>query len=237
MSVAAKDAPEPLSADEKRARMQALRWYHTLDLGDGVITPGAVPAEALAQSAKRVFKHPIAGLSVLDIGCWDGYFSFEARRRGASGVVAADHFVWDGPGWGQKAAFDLAREAIDPSVEPLVIPFEDMTPDAVGERFDIVLYLAMLYHLKDPLGAIERAAAFAERMIVVETHVDNRLPADVPAFAFYPKDEVGGDPSVWWGPNVAGLRAALIACGFSKVEVDAPYSEVFPSRCLIHAWR
>lgn len=70
-----------LTAEEKRERMRALRWFHSLDLGDGIVTPGVKPRERLAFQSDRVFRHPVAGQSVLDIGCWDGHFSVEARRR------------------------------------------------------------------------------------------------------------------------------------------------------------
>ncbi|WMS44065.1 DUF1698 domain-containing protein [Acuticoccus sp. MNP-M23] len=226
----------PLTADEKRSRVQAFRWFHSLDLGDGVTTPGVVSAERLAFQSDRVFKHPVDGLSVLDIGCWDGHFAFEAKRRGAARVLGADHFVWDGPGWGDKGAFDLARGLIDPTVEDQVIDIDDMTPETVGE-FDVVLFLGILYHLKNPLSVIEQMSRLAGRMIVIETHMDQRLPPEPPAMVFYPFDELNKDPSNWWGPNPAAVIAMLHACGFSKVEADEPYYSGGGSRCLVHGIR
>jgi len=226
----------PRNAAETRSRVQEYRWFHSLDLGEGVVTPGVVSAERLQFQSERVFKHPVAGLSVLDIGCWDGHFSFEAKRRGATRVVGADHFVWSDAGWGDKGAFDLARSLIDPTVEEQVIALDDMTPESVG-RFDVVLFLGILYHLKNPLGMIERIAALADKMLVIETHMDERLPAEPPAMVFYPFDELNKDPSNWWGPNPAAVIAMLRTCGFTKVEADEPYYSGGGSRCLIHAIR
>ncbi len=232
---AAQTAP-PLTADQKRERVQAFRWFHSLDLGDGVTTPGVVSRERLAFQSDRVFKHPIAGLSVLDIGCWDGHFSFEAKRRGATRVLGADHFVWGGPGWGDKGAFDLARALIDPTVEEREIDLPEMSPDTVG-KFDVVLFLGILNHMKNPLAVVEQMAALATRMIAVETHMDQRLPPDPPAMVFYPFDELNKDPSNWWGPNPGAVIAMLRTCGFSKVEADEPYYSGGQSRCLVHAIR
>ena len=75
-----------------------INWYHSMDLGDGVITKGGASHETFKGIAERVFKHGVEGKSVLDIGAWDGFFSFEAERRGASRVLATDHFCWSGPG-------------------------------------------------------------------------------------------------------------------------------------------
>ena len=95
------------------------------------------------------------GLSVLDIGAWDGFFSFECERRGASRVVAADYFSWHGSGWGTKAGFTLARDVLGSKVEDVDIDVMDLTPERVG-TFDLVLFLGVLYHLRHPLLALER---------------------------------------------------------------------------------
>lgn len=228
-------ATAPLNAEEKRRQMAAYRWFHSIDLGDGVVTKGVKPPERLAFQAARIFRFPIAGQSVLDIGCWDGFFAFEAKRRGASRVLAADHHVWT-HGWGKKAAFELARRCVEPSVELREIELEKMTPASVGE-FDVVLHLGILNHLKNPLAAMEQAAALTRRMLVVETHVDTSLPAEPPAMRFYPFDELNNNASNWWGPNVSCVHAMLQVCGFKRIEVDTDYSGKGQGRALLHAFR
>jgi tRNA (mo5U34)-methyltransferase len=155
------------------------------------------------------------GLSVLDVGAWDGFFSFEAERRGAARVLATDYFSWKGPGWGSKEGFDFARTVLCSRVEDIEIDVPDISPTTVG-RFDIVLFLGVLYHLKEPFTALERMAAVTEKLLIVETAVD-LLNVERPAMAFYPMAELNGDPTNWWAPNLACLTQMLRACGFREV--------------------
>src|SRR3954462_4571504 len=93
-----------------QSQADALRWYHTIDLGQGVVTKGI---DATPVRLDRIdLPASLEGLTVLDIGAWDGFFSFEAERRGASRVLATDYYSWHGSGWGTKAGFELARRAL-----------------------------------------------------------------------------------------------------------------------------
>src|SRR5688500_13171529 len=137
-----------MDAAELRARSEEIRWYHIMDLGHGVRTDGINdPGEGIP----RLALPDLHGTTVLDIGAWDGAYSFEAERRGAARVLATDSFAWGGGGWGTKAGFELAREALDSKVEDLTIDPFDLDADSVG-TFDVVLFLGVLYHLKDPIG-------------------------------------------------------------------------------------
>src|SRR5579862_9267701 len=102
-----------MDTEELSTKAKALRWYHTIDLGGGVVTEGVDNSpERLARMQLPV---DLSGRSVLDIGAWDGFFSFEAERRRASRVVASDYYAWHGVGWGTKqgkAGFQLARAAL-----------------------------------------------------------------------------------------------------------------------------
>ena len=131
---------------------------------------------------------------MLDIGAWDGFFSFEAERRGAARVVAADYYAWHGIGWGThqgKAGFTLARECLASRVEDLDIDVMDLSPERVG-TFDVVLFLGVLYHLRHPLLALERIASVTRELLIVETAVD-MVGVRRPAVAFYPERELGDD--------------------------------------------
>src|SRR4026209_289227 len=102
-----------MNRDELQRRANALRWYHTIDLGQGVVTRAA--ATTPERLPRVQLPEDLSGRSVLDIGAWDGFFSFEAERRGAARVVATDYYAWHGVGWGTgegKAAFHLAREVL-----------------------------------------------------------------------------------------------------------------------------
>jgi SAM-dependent methyltransferase len=143
----------PVTGIDLQSRVSAIRWYHTIDLGGGVVTRGV--DDSPMRLARARLPESLHGLTVLDIGAWDGFFSFECERRGAARVVAADHFSWHGSGWGTKAGFLLAREALGSRVEDLDIDVMDLTPERVG-TFDVVLFLGVLYHLRHPFLALEQ---------------------------------------------------------------------------------
>ena len=165
----------------------------------------------------------LAGRSVLDIGAWDGFYSFEAERRQASRVVAADQYAWHGEGWGTgrgKAGFELARAALGSRVEDVDIDVMDLSPERVGS-FDVVLFLGVLYHLRDPLRALERVSSVTKNMLILETVVD-MVGISRPAAAFYPGRELNDDPTNWWGPNQAAVEGMLRSVGFTRVELVTP---------------
>lgn len=228
-------------------RVAAIRWFHRIDLGergDGIVTPGV--DDSVTKLATLALPADLAGKSVLDVGAWDGYFAFEAERRGARRVLATDRHCWHGPGWGTKAGFALAREALDSRVEDLSIDVLDLTPEQVG-TFDLVLFLGVLYHMRHPLLALERIASVTRDMLILETHVD-ALDCNRPAAIFYPDRTLNGDKSNWWGPNPLAVVAMLKAVGFRRVEVvqqpAAPRGwwsrwrrRTTSGRLVVHAWR
>jgi len=164
------------------------------------------------------------GKSVLDIGAWDGFYSFEAERRGAARVLATDEFSWGGGGWGSKDGFELARRALRSRVQDLKVDVLDLSPDRIG-MFDLVLFLGVLYHMRNPMLALERVFNVTRNQLILETHVD-MLWTRRPAMAFYPNDELQRDPTNWCGPNPAAVKAMLHAVGFRQVKRVS----TFPSR-------
>jgi tRNA (mo5U34)-methyltransferase len=213
-----------------REEVDALPWFHEMDLGDGIVTPGIRKREVLALEADCYFKDGVEGLTVLDVGCWDGFNSFEAKRRGAERVLATDHWVW-AEGIGNRRTIELARSRFDLDVEILDIDLPDLTPSWVG-RFDLVLYCGVLYHLRDPLGGLVHIAGVCTHTLVVETLID-ALDQDRPAMVFYPGAEFANDSSNWWGPNPACVIAMLRDAGFQKIEFS-PHP-VFEQRAIFHA--
>lgn len=215
------------------AQIASLPWWHSIDFGKGVVSPGMAPLDGLRYQADVYFAHGVDALSVIDVGCWDGFNSFEAKRRGARRVLATDHFAWSDECWGSREAFDLAREHVAPAVEVLDIDLHELSVEAVG-MFDVVLFLGVLYHLKDPFGVIERVSSLAGRRIVVETHLD-ALDVDRPAMILYPNSELNGDPTNWWGPNPASVISMLRTVGFQQVEYTP--NPVYPGRGIFHGHR
>jgi tRNA (mo5U34)-methyltransferase len=225
-----------------------IAWYHQIDLGGGLITPGTDDSQDRLQ--KIALPEDLRGWSVLDVGAWDGFFSFEAERRGANRVLATDSYSWDGGGWGTQAGFQLARRALNSRVEDQKIDVLDLSPERVGV-FDLTLFLGVLYHMRHPLLALERMASVTSKMLILDTHVD-LLDHARPLMAFYPNRELNDDPTNWWGPNPAAVEAMLQTVGFREVKLvrlllDQPQrgartEENLPptltqDRAIFHAWR
>jgi tRNA (mo5U34)-methyltransferase len=217
--------------------MPDLQWFHSIHLGDEV-TPGHKTLDVIQAEADVVFRHGVAGETVLDIGAWDGAFSFEAERRGAREVLATDHFAWAGKGWGRKAAFDYAHAKLKSKVRALEIDIPDITPDRVGWH-DTVIMLGVLYHVKDPLGTLERAAAVTLGTLVLET-VTTLNDLNEPVMRYFPGRELAGDPTNFWAPNTRCLDALLRDLGFSQVEFTlnpACPAQDAHQRHIVHATR
>jgi tRNA (mo5U34)-methyltransferase len=164
-----------------------------------------------------------SGLRVLDIGARDGYFSFEAERRGAE-VLAVDYLPDTATG------FRVAAGMLGSRVEFRQENIYNLHPDKVGQ-FDIVLCLGLLYHLPDPMQALGILRALSRQQLCLETYViDNalRLPdgsflamaevapvlAHLPLMQFYAGDSLNGDPTSYWGQNVECLRQMLVEANF-----------------------
>jgi Protein of unknown function (DUF1698). len=226
-----------MNRDDLQTKADALRWFHTIDLGQGVITKG-VDVSQSERLARLQLPDDLSGRSVLDIGAWDGFFSFEAERRRASRVLASDYYAWHGTGWGTgqgKAAFELARTALHSHVEDVDLDVMDLSPDRVGS-FDVVLFLGVLYHLPNPLLALERVASVTKDLLVLETVVD-MVGVSRPAAAFYPGRELNGDPTNWWGPNQAAVQGMLRSVGFERVDVITPVrSAGFRAARAVYHW-
>jgi tRNA (mo5U34)-methyltransferase len=217
----------------KRAEIEAevsrLRWYHSIHLGDGLVTPGVFNT---AKLLPRIgMPADLRGASVLDIGAWDGFFAFEAERRGADRVVATDSYAWEGDG---KRGFQLARRILGSKVEDRDLDVLELSQETVGE-FDLVLFLGVLYHMKDPLVGLEHVASVTRNQLILSTAVD-LVWYRRPAAAFYPGSEYDDDPTNWWGPNPAAVLGVLRVVGFSRASV---FSRPFPplSRRVVRALR
>lgn len=212
-------------------------WFHSIDLGDGVTTPGYKDPAIHAQELRNQRWPDLQGKSVLDIGACDGYYSFEAERRGATRVVALDYYGWDTDLTVAKDAhvkhdvrgtialgrggFDVAHDALGSRVTLIVDDFTTMDVSTLG-RFDVVLFLGVLYHLRDPLDALRRLALVTREVAIVET-VATVVPGwEHHAFVeFFEGADLGEDPSNWWSPTARALHGMLRATGFSSIEDTA----------------
>ena len=212
-------------ADEQREEYFASGWWHSIDLGQGRVTPGAHKLEELQENF-ALFDLPadLTGQRVLDIGCWDGFYSFEAERRGAQ-VVAVD--CW------RPEKFFIAHRALDSRVQFHELSVYEVTKERLG-TFDIVFFLGVLYHLRHPLLALERVCEVTRGLALIESHViDHARGTAYPNMEFYELDELGGQYDNWWGPNSECLMRMTRAAGFARVEALRPQL----SRNVLKAYR
>jgi tRNA (mo5U34)-methyltransferase len=189
-------------AAELRQAVAGRTWFHTIDLGNGVRTPGH---KDTAAEWEHLHLPDLAGRSVLDVGAYDGFFSFEAERRGAARVVASDHWVWNWPGSDARGNFELAWRTLGSRVQMRDIPVEEISPDTLGATFDVVLFLGVLYHAPDPVGYLRRVRSVTTGIAVVETAVD-LLEVPIPAAAYYAGASLNGDA------QSAGRRGDAARC-------------------------
>lgn len=212
-----------------KARVNARPWFHRIDLGHGIVTPGI--DDSSRKPAGIHMPADLTGKRVLDIGTFDGFFAFEAERRGATRVLATDKVCWSLSGRETREGFRLAKTALRSKVEELEIPVEEITPWRVG-TFDVVLMLGVLYHAEDPFRYVRIAASVCRDLLILETHVDAEDYAR-PAVVFYPGKTLNGDGSNWWGPNRAAVVSMLMEAGFTRAEM----SWWAPSRLVVHAFK
>jgi tRNA (mo5U34)-methyltransferase len=207
-------------------------WYHRIVLPGGVVTPGLNPLNV------KVYGIPddLTGMRVLDVGAWDGYWSFEALRRGAREVVAIDDFSdylgqLDGSDRRAWETFDFCREALghDPALcQRTELSVYDVSEERLG-RFDVVFFFGTLYHLRYPLMALDRLAAVCDGTIFVESQIcddysahrgglGSGYPDDHMVMEFFPNDELAGNDTNWWAPSLLCLGHMIRAAGFGSVE-------------------
>ena len=233
---------EKLPPDEIRRRAAALgEWFHNLDLGGVRTAPdhflGDYPAVKWRSFAHAV-PADLAGKSVLDIGCNGGFYSMEMKKRGAARVLGVD---WDED--------YLAQARFAAEVTGLDIEFRRLSVydvGSLGERFDVVLFLGVLYHLRHPLLALDLIHEHAARDLLVfqsmqrgaaeaEPVRENYDFWDVEQFdrPGYPKlhfieRRYANDETNWWVPNAACAEAMLRSAGFEIL--SRPEAEVYVCR-------
>lgn len=229
--------PGPIRDPETIRRLVAEhgRWFHEIELAPGILTPG--------EDSNRM-KLPIldslglprqaAGLRVLDIGCSDGYFSFEMERRGAA-VLAVDFVPADSSGFG------LARRVLGSQVEYHMDNVYNLAPETHGE-FDVVLFLGVLYHLRKPLAALDAirsvlrpggslflATLLIDEFVVLPSGESTTLAAlnpllpSLPLWQAFPRDSLNGDFTNCFAPNRRALEVALEEAQF-RVEAVQVHS-------------
>ncbi len=207
-------------------------WYHKIELGQNVVTPGWAPLNRDSYGIPENF----TGKRVLDVGAWDGYWTFEALRRGADEVVAVDDFsdfLAKLPGEARRVweTFDFCKSVLgysDDRCKRFEMNIYEIDKAGLG-KFDIVFLFGVVYHLRYPLYALDLLSAMCVEEIYIESAIlddyspyegglDKGYPGSQMVMEFYPGKEYGNNETNWWCPTLSCLKSMVAASGFNQVE-------------------
>jgi tRNA (mo5U34)-methyltransferase len=226
-----------IAPEELQSRVRDLDpWFHDLNL-HGVRTAPNHPLGNFLQDlwsmVEPAFPKDMTGKTVLDIGCNAGFYSLQLHGRGArvTGIEHDPHYL---------AQARFAADIVGAEIEYIQMDVYDV--DRLGRKFDYVLFLGVLYHLRHPLYALEKVAGMVRERLVFQsmlrgktnvfqtapdypiTERDVFLEDGFPAMYFI-ENRYAGDPTNWWIPNRAAMEAMLRTAGL-YVE-DRAGAEVF----------
>lgn len=226
--------------DELIAEIPNVSWYHAIDLGGGLVTPGTF--DIRPHLAGYGFPADMTGLKVLDVGPASGFFSFEFERRGATvtalelrspldkdwvgGPLTVEHrlarnggrYLFDERVVGQRLDFPVAAKLLNSKVRRVFAKIYDVDQALPGERFDLVFCGSILNHVANPMAALAAVRRVADRIIVAnpfEPDVDQTIPNARLI------GRQGRGLSSWWLPTIACMEEMLHAAAFTGVEVTA----------------
>jgi tRNA (mo5U34)-methyltransferase len=214
-----------MAVDGLKDEVARYPWYHTLELGEGVVTDGMF--DHRGHEDQHGLPRDLTGKRCLDVGTMDGFWAFTMERRGAAEVVAADLDDPEELDWPRSLRqrivktidetkgdrFELARQSLGSSIKRHLCSVYRLDPAELG-YFDFVFCGDMLVHLKDPAAAVERIRDVCRGTAVISNPVKEQFPYRRRPLAQFD----GIDEFEWWLPNRAALERLLRAAGFSRVE-------------------
>lgn len=212
--------PRSLSEDlELTHRLGQYTWFHVIRLNDRIETPGvAVHVPSQQKTLRALAKVDFTGKRVLDVGCRDGLFSFEAERRGAAEVIGFDNDL-------SLGAVELLIPYLGSKVRMEQMNLLDLKPETFGS-FDVVIFSGVLYHLRYPFWSLKllRNVMVEGAMLVLETALfvdSNRFPL---LYCPTGSEAVYGEssPTLF---NLKGLMETLWNLGFEVVDHELQVGE------------
>jgi tRNA (mo5U34)-methyltransferase len=191
---------------------RSIRWFHSIDLGNGIVTEGAVPLAALQNRCDRfgLTAEMLRGRRVLDIGCADGYIALHCARLGAD-VTAID---------------GVNRDSLRYVLEHAETKFRFYCVDLLSPsflelgHFDIILYLGVLYHTVYPYEHLKRVALASRpgAIVFIQSNFYNLPGMEQAATVFYDyEQQVNVDPTSPAFPSVPWIYGTLHRLGFDQV--------------------
>lgn len=219
-------------------RIEKLTWYQSIPLGNGRVTPGETGESEKVKLDMMALPEDLSGKTLLDIGCNEGFFSFEAEKRGASRVLAMDK----SPAAREK--FMLLRKLFRSKVEFEAADLSGISAESLG-RFDIILFLAVFHHLRYPFQAIDLVYSLTREFAVMEfVEAVPKSESDIAALV----RKMSKKGHLHMLPTRQFTLDMLNRAGFSRIEVIGTHREHDPGayrnmpgfserRMLLKAWR
>lgn len=238
---------DPVAA-EIWERVSRLGWYHTIDLGHGVATPGFIDNRPTVH--RFGIPEDLTGMRCLDIGTYDGFWSFEFERRGASEVVGIDvdspvehdiprlvkqKLIERAERGDLHAAYNehladvgmqiqgdgwrLAAELLGSKARRESLNVYDLSPERLG-MFDVVFISQLLLRLRDPQTVIENMFSVCRGIAIIGEPYDAELESLPRAASAFFGTEVAG---VWWSHSIKSMRKMMTIAGFDPVEEVARF--------------
>jgi tRNA (mo5U34)-methyltransferase len=232
-----------------------VHWHQRWEIFRGIFVPGQNRVDYLCEAAQ--LPADLSGKRVLDVGAWNGCFSFECERRGAQEVIALS---LENPA---QTGFDRMKRLLGSKVHYVNGSVYTISPGELG-TFDVILFFGVLYHLRYPLLAMDRLRSVSRGEVFIETHVIDEHPwlrgwpevpeqvtpqgaalQRTPIWRQYAEFELNpGDQSNWFGPNVVAVLEAFQTAGFEIAQTQSWTNRAafrakvstIPARLLQHSY-
>jgi len=186
-------------------------WAHKIQLGSHVVTPGKIPDRTMKGELDAIPKD-LAGKSILDVGTRNGGWAFECERRNAKEITAID--IWQNEVYGRDESFKICKEILDSKVE--LIELDVLDVEKLGKKFDVILFLGVIYHLMDPLLALRKLYNVCNELIILQAAV---LKSPKNICYFLEPGELGGNISSTFLFSPSFIENYAKSMGFKKVEL------------------
>ena len=206
---------DSISDEELLKKIESVSWWHPFIFRNYKVKSIRIRRLGVLNSYKD--------LSVLDIGCLDGFYGFDAEERGAKRVLMIDKYTTEG----NKMAFEL----LDTKVEYRNMDLYDL--DKIDEKFDVTLFMGVLYHLHSPFLGLQRVSEKTKKLMILESKFTGDKEDPIPILKFW-KEVI---PDSYWIPSVSCIKEMMEVVGFKRFEEKYIKGIGQDDRIMFYAWK